>query len=133
MCFSSVPSPPVTNPLKRKAPADDSLDQQTLQTLVFDTIIARLKALNIPTSHLDENKLRFALPTSSSDDWLTLLEKPILLSDEALANIIACTETTGIMRDCPKGHTVYYIRSWKMQIKQLRAIIDLWKQRGKSY
>ncbi|KAG9672577.1 hypothetical protein KCU99_g542, partial [Aureobasidium melanogenum] len=104
---SSVPSPPVTNPLKRKAPADDSLDQQTLQTLVFDTIIARLKALNIPTSHLDENKLRFALPTSSSDDWLTLLEKPILLSDEALANIIACTETTGIMRDCPKEAAVW--------------------------
>ncbi|KAG9837177.1 hypothetical protein KCU98_g8699, partial [Aureobasidium melanogenum] len=127
----STPNRPVTNPLK--APADDSLDQQTLRTLVFDTIIARLKALNIPTYHLDQHKLSFALPTSPSDDWLLLLDKPTLLSDDAFAKIIACTETTGIMRDCPKGHTVYYIRSWKMQIKQLRAILDLWKQRGKDY
>ncbi|KAH0015460.1 hypothetical protein KCU78_g8179, partial [Aureobasidium melanogenum] len=130
---SSVPSPPVTNPLKRKAPADDSLDQQTLQTLVFDTIIARLKALNIPTYHLDQHKLSFALPTSPSDDWLVLLDKPILLSDDAFANIIACTETTGVMKDCPKGHTVYYIRSIKVEIRQLRAILNLWRERGTDY
>ncbi|KAG9557278.1 hypothetical protein KCU71_g10969, partial [Aureobasidium melanogenum] len=131
---SSIPSPPETNPLKRKSPIDDSsLDLQLLQTLVFDTIIARLNALNIPTYHLDKHKLSFALPTSTSHHWLTLLETPILLPDDAFAEIIACTETTGVMKDCPKGHTVYYIRSWEMEIRQLRAILDLWKQQGKDY
>lgn len=122
----------MTDSLKRKSPTDDSLDQQTLKTLVFDTIIARLKAQNIPTYHLDENKLHFALPTSTSDDWLTLLEKPILVSDDAFAKIMACTETTGVMKDCPKGHTVYYIRSIKIEIKQLRAILNLWRERGRD-
>jgi hypothetical protein len=108
-------------------------DLEDSRTSVFNTIIARLEAVSIPTSGLDKQKLAFALPSAPHDNWSTLLEKPILLSDEAINDLIQFTDTTGDQTDCPKGHTVFYLRSYPLKLSQLRELLSRWKQEDKHH
>jgi hypothetical protein len=114
-------------------PSTSQPDIEDSSTSVFNTIIDRLKASSIPTSGLDKHRLEFALPSSPHHNWSTLLETPILLSDQELTAIIQLTDTTGDQTDCPDGHHVFYLRSFPLKIGQLRALLSLWKKQNNNY
>jgi hypothetical protein len=98
---------------------------QDRRASAFDTIINRLKAANIPTSGLDKHRLDFALPSSPYDDWSTVFEKPMLLSNEELHTIIQLTDITGDQRDYPNVHTVFHARTFAPKVIKLRALLNL--------
>jgi hypothetical protein len=99
----------------------------------FDTIINCLKAANLLTSGLDKHRLDFALPRSPHDDWSTVLEKPMLLSNEELNTRVQLTDTTGDQRDYSNVHTVFHARTFAPKVIQLCALLDLWKKQSKNH
>ncbi|THX67659.1 hypothetical protein D6D05_09733 [Aureobasidium pullulans] len=129
-----TPKAPIVESRKKIFPiVDAALHLESMRTFVFDTVIQRLETECIPTSRLDKEQLHFALPITASEDWKTLLQAPILLSEEALSKIMSITDNTIAHSRCPPDHSVFYLRSFSLTVSQLESICSYWREQDKNH
>ncbi|KAK4891095.1 hypothetical protein LTR27_010302 [Elasticomyces elasticus] len=102
---------------------------ETLRRRVYEHVVQRLQNMQIIVSGLSPQILNFLLPSgvSSAEYWQRLLEYPLFLTDVEMASIMRLEQSTPSTPNPLQGSHLYYVRSFRLTIGELLAIIADWE------
>ncbi|KAF7186044.1 hypothetical protein HII31_12623 [Pseudocercospora fuligena] len=118
-------------------PYSAEADLQHLLRRIFDTVIDRLRELNMNVSSVSPAGLAFLLPREltkeSRENWYRLLHYPMLLTDTRVRSILKMYVSTKDSAGPDPGTTEYYVRSTEVTIRQLLSVITALENKGITY
>lgn len=115
-----------------KRPIDSDHGLVRVRKQVLDTVIQRMQNAGTNTQGVDHKFLAFLMPQAAltSNEWDTLLNLPILVSDGVLQSMLNLEASTSSTPPPKQGDHIYYVRSFRMSADQLRELIAQWKEDG---
>jgi hypothetical protein len=115
----------------RSADDDLSLEIDTAQRKVYDVLLERLQQARIPLDDTTIASLSFIWPGNRPDLWLKLLDHPLTMTDSELATIVELEDSTSQTSHPDLGDQIYYVRSFKLRVCDIRWIISKFTQEGR--
>lgn len=104
-----------------------------LQARIFAKVVERLQVQNVITHGLLMDQLMFMLPQGHPELWHDLIYFPLLVSDAELGTILELETSTVVTPNPPPGTTMYYVRSFRLTVRQVLAIVAKWDAKDQFF
>jgi hypothetical protein len=95
---------------------------ETAQREIYKILLDRLHQAQTPLNHATVASMNFLWPSTRPDLWLKLLNHPLTVTDEELSTILELEDSTSQTPGPNLGNQTYYMRSFKLQVRDLRWI-----------
>lgn len=98
---------------------------------VYKLLLERLQQAQIPVDNNNIASLGFLWPSAHPGIWLKLLSHPLTVTDEELGTILDLEDSNSQTPGPDLGDQIYYVRSFRLRVSDLRQIIAQWNHEGR--